>query len=96
MTVAYQTYPVAQIDMPGCIHPRDKTARAQILKRNLNVKLYQLVESFYKLTKRPCILNTSFNLHGFPIIRTLEDAVFVLKNSGLDGLVSENYLITKK
>ena len=38
--------------------------------------------------------NTSFNLHGFPVVKTLKDALFVLNNSGLDVLYL-NYIVLK-
>ena len=53
------------------------------------------MEEFEKLTGRGAILNTSFNLHGYPIVNTPEEAIYVLENSGLDGLVLNNYLVLK-
>jgi carbamoyltransferase len=82
--------------MPACLHPRDKTARAQILRKNENEKFYNLLNDFYKLTKRPSLLNTSFNLHGFPIVKDLNDAFYVFYNSKLDGLITDNFVILKK
>ena len=77
------------------LHPKDKTARAQILTRKINPKLYNLIDEFYKLTGRGCILNTSFNLHGYPIVNNLMDAFYVMNNSKLDGLITDNFLILK-
>jgi carbamoyltransferase len=42
------------------------------------------------------ILNTSFNLHGFPIVGSPEDAIETLINSNLDYIAIENYLIQAK
>ena len=50
---------------------------------------------FYKITNVGALLNTSFNLHGYPIVRTLQDALYVLNNSGLNGLLTKNYIIVK-
>ena len=41
------------------------------------------------------LLNTS-NLHGLPIVRTVQDAFYVFENSDLDGLVVESFLFIKK
>lgn len=95
MTIAYETKAPAEIDMPACLHPKDKTARAQILRKNENKKFYELLSDFYSLTKRPCLMNTSFNLHGYPIVRNLKDAFYVFENSKLDGLITDNYVILK-
>ena len=96
MTIAYETHKIAEIDMPACLHPRDKTARAQILRKSENEKFYNLLKDFYRLTKRPSLLNTSFNLHGFPIVKDLKDSFYVFYNSKLDGLITDNFVILKK
>lgn len=49
-------------------HPADRTARAQILHRGANPELYAILEVFETLTGRGALLNTSFNLHGHPIV----------------------------
>ena len=41
------------------------------------------------------MLNTSFNLHGDPIVCTPEDAIATFLNSGLDVLQLGKYLIEK-
>ena len=54
------------------------------------------MKEFKKLTGIGALLNTSLNIHGYPIARTAEDAFFVLENSDLDGLIFDNYIITRK
>jgi len=54
------------------------------------------LKTFEKLTVIGGILNTSFNLHGHPIVCSPKDAIFTLKNSQLDGLAIENFYISKK
>ena len=54
-----------------------------------------LIQEFHKRTGRGVVLNTSFNLHGYPIVGTPEDALFVLENSGLRNLALGNYLVRK-
>ena len=60
MTIAYETHKIAEVDMPACLHPRDKTARAQILRKNEKEKFYNLLIDFCKLPKSPPLLNKSF------------------------------------
>ena len=95
MTVAYKTKKIASYHMVAGLHPKDKTARAQILTKKINPKLYELINEFSKLTGRGCMLNTSFNLHGFPIVNNLTEAFYVMNNSSLDGLITDRYLILK-
>ena len=96
MTVAYKTKKIANYHMAAGLHPKDKTARAQILTKKINPKLYELINEFSKLTGRGCMLNTSFNLHGEPIVESPQDAIRTLKNSGLKYLYIGNYLVSKK
>ncbi len=96
MMMAFNTTNSAQQDICAAIHPRDKTARAQMVDKKMNFEYWQLINKFYEITGIPCILNTSFNLHGFPLVYTIEDAIKVYKNSGLDYLAIDDYLLTKK
>ena len=96
MTVGFETTNAGYQKMPAACHPADKTARAQILKKKDNLELYKLIEEFHKITGVGALLNTSFNLHGYPIANTPKDAILILKNSNLDGLVFNNFFIIKK
>ena len=44
----------------------------------------------------PVILNTCFNVMGKPILHTAEDAILMFYTTGLDALVVEDWLLTKK
>ena len=77
-------------------HIKDKTLRAQVLKKSSNPELYDLFEKFYKKTNLGCMINTSFNLHGFPLVDSPKDAMYVFQNSEIDALLLNNYLIVKK
>jgi len=83
-------------DLPAAIHPYDRTARPQLLRREWNPDYHHLIREFERLTGRGVILNTSFNLHGFPIAYTPEDALGVLKNSGLEHLLLGHFLVHKR
>ena len=54
-------------EVPSIVHV-DNTCRVQTLKKQDNPKYYDLIEAFYKKTKVPMLLNTSFNLAGLPIV----------------------------
>ena len=54
--------------IPAVVHI-DDTCRVQTVKKNINEKFYDLIESFNKLTKIPVLLNTSFNVKGQPIVQ---------------------------
>lgn len=96
MTIGFDTTEVGFKEMRAACHPADKSARPQILKKKDNPIFYNLLYSFSKSTGRGALINTSFNLHGFPIVRSTKDAYNVFVNSKLDCLLLNKYLIIKK
>lgn len=67
-------------EVPACVHA-DNTCRFQTLKKEQNPNYYDLINLFYEKTKVPILLNTSFNLKGYPIVETFNDALLTLQNS---------------
>lgn len=80
--------------IPSVIHV-DGTARLQTVNSKFNKKFFNLINEFYKITKVPVLLNTSFNLNGEPIVMTPSDAIRTFNTCGLDILVLEDYVIKK-
>jgi len=77
------------------VHPADYTARAQILDESYNPDYHRLIREFEKRTSRCVLLNTSFNLHGYPVVCDPGAALRVFENSGLRFLALGNYLVSK-
>lgn len=78
-------------------HPYDKTVRPQYVTKIDAPQYYALINEFRKLTGIPAVLNTSFNLHGEPIVDTIADAIRTFELSGLDHLlIADKYLLSKK
>jgi len=96
MTMLYDTKEEWQNIIPAVVHPIDKTARAQIVVKEKNPKYWEIINQFYQKTGIPLLLNTSFNTHGEPIVRTLEDGLKHLNNGIVDILVAENKIFLKK
>lgn len=96
MMMAYDTREEYRDDLAAAIHPYDKTARAQILPKEFNPKLWGILDKFKKITGRGVLLNTSFNIHGEPIAGSPEDAVDVFKRSGLKILALGPYILRKQ
>ena len=55
-----------------------------------------LLNEFYKISKIPVLVNTSFNLKDEPIVENPEDAFRCFMGSGLDYLVCGNFIINKE
>jgi len=82
-------------EMIAAIHPADQSTRPQIVEPEHNPDYHRLLQSFEEQTGRGVVLNTSFNLHGSPIVRSPKDALYVFEKSGLQHLALGNYLISK-
>lgn len=84
-------------DIEAGTHPYDKTVRPQFVSQEHTPEYHQLISEFCKLSGVPALLNTSFNLHGEPIVDTIADAVRTFELSGLDHLyINDTYLISKR
>jgi carbamoyltransferase len=92
----YDTKEKWQDKIPAVVHPVDKTARIQIVTENSNPKFYNLINKFYNITNTPVLLNTSFNVHGEPIVCHPKEAFVHLDNNIVDILVINNSIYTKK
>ena len=95
MTSAFDTKINQRSKIIASIHPIDYTARPQVVSETTNLELYKLLKEFYIITKIPSLLNTSFNLHGEPIVETPEDAIRVFFLSKIDALVLNKFIIIK-
>jgi carbamoyltransferase len=83
-------------DIRAGIHPFDRTVRPQAVSADWNPAYYALLREFEKLTGIGAVLNTSFNLHGYPIVSRPEDALDVFDRSGLTQLAIGNWLVSKQ
>ena len=79
--------------VPGVVHV-DGTSRVQTVTKNFNKNFYNLINDFYKKTKVPMLLNTSFN-ENEPIVRSPHDAIKCLLRTDMDALLLGSFLITK-
>lgn len=76
---------------PGVVHI-DNTARPQLVNEKDNPSMYRILAEYYKLTKLPCLINTSFNMHEEPIVCTPYDAIRAFKLGHLDYLAIGNWI----
>jgi len=96
MIMAFNSTPLAHKTMRAAMHPYDLTIRPQIVSKENNPRYHKLIREFEKLTGTGAVLNTSFNLHGDPVVCSPKDALYTLKNSGLEYLTMNDFLISKK
>ena len=96
----YMSYVVSAKDnlvhnkIPAVVHS-DGTSRVQIVRKEINYKLYRLLEIFNKISGVPVLLNTSLNVNE-PMCESPLQAFNVFTSSSMDVLVMENYVLIKK
>ncbi|MBI2596902.1 carbamoyltransferase [Candidatus Daviesbacteria bacterium] len=96
MMLGYDSTSIARKELKAAMHPYDFTLRPQILNEDYNPDYYRLIKEFERLTGIGAVLNTSFNLHGFPIVLGPREALDAFENSSLEHMTLEDYIISKK
>jgi carbamoyltransferase len=92
MLLTARVRPEKQHLLPAVTHV-DGTARVQTVSRAQNPLYYALIEAFGKITGIPVLVNTSFNVHGEPIVTTPQEAFNSFAHTDMDYLVIGDVLI---
>ncbi len=95
MTIGFDSTELARKEIPAALHPYDYTVRPNVIYKKDNEKYYSLLEEFEKLTGIGAILNTSFNLHGEPVVESPIHAISTFERCGLKYLYVCGWLIKK-
>jgi carbamoyltransferase len=74
-----------QKKIPAAIHV-DGTCRVQYVQKKISTDFWKIIKEFYKKTKIPIVLNTSFNRHGISTISHPRQAIEHLMEGCLDVL----------
>ena len=97
MTIGFDTVEKNLKKIKSATHPYDRSVRPQILEKNFNKNYYSIIQKFKKITKIPGVLNTSLNLHGFPICSDIKDIKNTFDKSDLKYLyINDKFLIQKR
>jgi len=81
--------------IPAVVHV-DGTLRPQMVRKDHNKKLWELISHFGELTGEYVVLNTSFNIRGEPIIQNPSEAIRCFFDGGMDALFIGDFLIEKQ
>jgi len=73
----------------------DYSARTQSVHLETNPRFHALLSTSKQKTGCPALVNTSFNVHGEPIVRTPEDTFRCFKGTELDALAVVNLYLQK-
>lgn len=94
MTFAFKVSARWQDKIREAVHV-DGTCRPQIVEKSTNPKYYSLIQAFHRLTEIPALINTSLNRRGEPMVCSPQDAMVMLKGSGLEYLAIGDWLVEK-
>jgi carbamoyltransferase len=94
MVEAFDSTPEGGEVLVGGSHPFDRTIRPQLVNE-LNPGYRDIIRAFKARTGVGGILNTSFNLHGSPVVGAPAVALDTLRNSELDAVALGPFLVTK-
>jgi carbamoyltransferase len=92
MTITFNCTERMREQSPGVVHV-DGTARPQILDPETAPDFYKITVAYHQLTGIPSLINTSFNMHGEPIVCTPDDALRSFNEGKLDYLAIGNWLV---
>jgi carbamoyltransferase len=93
MTITFECSEGMKAQSPGVVHV-DGTARPQLVDEDTSPDFYKILQAYYQLTGIPSLINTSFNLHGEPIVCTPEDALRSFQQGNLDFLAIGDWLVS--
>ena len=96
MMFAFRSKKERRSAFPAAQHPYDFTTRPHEVTEVHNPAYYQLLKEYEARTGEGILLNTSFNLHGEPIVYTARDVVDVFLRSGLEFMALGNWWVEKK
>lgn len=92
MTITADCKPIMTESCPAVVHC-DNTARPQLVTRETQPFIHEVISHYKAQTGMPAIVNTSFNVHEEPIICSAADALKGFFESGLDYLYLDGTLI---
>jgi carbamoyltransferase len=96
MMFAFHSRPEKRAAFTAAQHPYDYTARPHEVRREHNPDYHRLLIEYEHCTGEGILLNTSFNLHGEPVVQRASDAVDVFLRSGLEYMALANWWVEKR
>lgn len=95
MTFVFPVRPEYQEKIAAATHV-DATSRIQTVTDESNPLLARLMREFTARTDVPCLVNTSFNVAGEPIVSAPKDALDCFLGTDIDYLVMGDFLVAKR
>jgi len=94
MNFCFQVHEKKRQALAAIVH-QDGTCRIQTVSKE-NGRYYRLIKTYAKRTHIACIMNTSFNLKGEPIVETPRQAIEDFLKTPMDYLFINDFFIKKQ
>ena len=95
MTITCKVKDICVTKAPAITHI-DNTARPQVISEKQNMRVYNIIKEYNRLTGIPVLINTSFNIHEEPIVCTPDDAICSFLVDCVDILCMNDFICRKK
>ncbi len=94
MTITYRVTDDCRALAPAVVHV-DGTARPQLVDAATDAHACRMLTEYKRLRGFSVMVNTSFNMHEEPIVRTPREAIESVTQAGLDVLAIGDYLAVR-
>ncbi len=95
MLLTFPVRPEMRVRVPAVVHA-DGSARLQTVTAREEPSFHRLLGEFARRAGVPCLLNTSFNRRGEPVVASAADAVRSFLDMDLDALVLGPFLARRR
>ena len=95
MIMAFNSTEDGRRELAAAMHPWDFTLRPQEVEIEWNASYWEVLEKWRRASGNGGLLNTSFNVHGSPIVKDDATALWTLEQTGLENLVIDHRIIKK-
>jgi carbamoyltransferase len=92
MTITFDCSDRMKAASPAVVH-LDGTARPQVVHEADSPSYHRILRLVFERTGVPSVVNTSFNLHGEPIVCSPRDAIRSFRAARLDALAIGPFLV---
>ena len=95
MNTSFETTEQGRKSMKAAVHRKDYTMRPNVVTKKHNEGYYSIIDRFKSDFGIGGVLNTSLNVHGYPMVGFINELFFTMDNSELNHSIVGNYLISK-
>ena len=99
MTICLNSTELGRKHLKAAMHPYDFTIRPQVVSKETCNKYYSIISNFKKITGIGGLLNTSLNMHEYPIVTQPMDILreIIKKNDNLNfDILIDSYFFQLK